>query len=123
MNYLTSELEASETAELVRQAGVRSHLVHADVRSAEKVATMVEEVTKALGPANLLVNNAGVFHYVSHEQTTLEIRRTTLDVNLTGAYLVTWTVKQSMIDRRFGPTRVVRRPVVRKCCHSSNWGV
>ena len=102
VNYLTSEQEARETAELVRQAGVRSHLVRADVRSAEKVATMVDEVTTALGPVDLLVNNAGVFHYVSHEQTTLEIWRTTLDVNLTGAYLVTWAVKQSMIDRRFG---------------------
>ncbi|MGH7140803.1 MAG: SDR family NAD(P)-dependent oxidoreductase, partial [Pirellulales bacterium] len=42
------------------------------------------------------------FHYVSHEQTTLEIWRQTLDVNLTGAYLVTWAVKQSMIERGFG---------------------
>lgn len=102
INYLTSGQAAREAAELVRQAGVRSHIVRADVSSANEVAAMVQEVTDALGPVDLLVNNAGVFHYVSHEETTLEMWRQTLDVNLTGAYLVTWAVKQSMIERGFG---------------------
>lgn len=102
INYLTSEQQARDTAELVRQAGVRAHLVRADVRSPDEVAAMVREVTDALGPIDLLVNNAGVFHFVSHEQTTLDVWRQTLDVNLTGAYLVTWAVKQSMIERGFG---------------------
>lgn len=30
---------------------------------------MVDELSSALGPIELLVNNADVFHYVSHEQT------------------------------------------------------
>ena len=102
INYLTSEQQAGETAELVRQAGGRAHLARADVRSPEEVAAMVREVTDALGPVDLLVNNAGVFHFVSHEQTTLDVWRQTLEVNLTGAYLVTWAVKQSMIVRGFG---------------------
>lgn len=102
VNYLSSDVAARETAELVRQAGVRSHLVRADVTSPEQVAAMVQEATDALGPIDLLVNNAGVFHFFSHDETTLEVWRKTLDVNLTGAYLVAWAVKQSMIERRFG---------------------
>ena len=102
IHYLTSEQPAHETAALIRQAGVRSHLIRADVSSPEQVAAMVDDATRALGPIDLLVNNAGVFHYVSHEQTTLDVWRRTLDVNLTGAYLVTWAVKQSMIARGFG---------------------
>lgn len=102
INYLTSEQQARETAELVRQLGVRSYLVRADVRSPEQVAAMVDEIASELGPIGLLVNNAGVFHYASHEQTTLDVWRQTLDVNLTGAYLVTWAAKQSMIERGFG---------------------
>jgi 3-oxoacyl-[acyl-carrier protein] reductase len=102
INYLSSDDSARETAELVRQAGARSHLVRADVTSPEQVAAMVQDATGALGPIDLLVNNAGVFHLLSHDETTLEVWRKTLDVNLTGAYLVTWAVKQSMIERGFG---------------------
>ena len=102
VNYLSSDEAARETAELVRQAGVRSHLVRADVTSPEQVAAMVEEATGALGPIELLVNNAGIFHFLSHDETTLDVWRKTLDVNLTGAYLVAWAVKPSMIERRFG---------------------
>lgn len=101
VNYRTSELAARETAAVVRQAGVRSNLFRADVSSPEQVGAMVCDVNGALGPIDLLVNNAGVFHYLPHEQTTLEVWRQTLDVNLTGAYLVTWAVKQSMIERGF----------------------
>jgi 3-oxoacyl-[acyl-carrier protein] reductase len=102
INYLTSDRQAHQTADKVRQAGGRSHLVRADVSSPEQVTSMVDNVHGSLGPIDLLVNNAGVFHYVSHEQTTLGVWRRTLDVNLTGAYLVTWAVKQSMIERGFG---------------------
>lgn len=102
INYLASDEQARETAELVGQAGVKTHLVCADVASPEQVTAMVGEVVDALGPVDLLVNNAGVFHFLPHEETSLEIWRKTLDVNLTGAYLVTWAVKSSMIDRGFG---------------------
>lgn len=102
INYLTSVVEARETAELVVQAGVKTHVVCADVASPEQVAAMVGEVVDALGPVDLLVNNAGVFHFLPHDETSLEIWRKTLDVNLTGAYLVTWAVKASMIARGFG---------------------
>ncbi|MEX0714560.1 MAG: SDR family NAD(P)-dependent oxidoreductase [Pirellulales bacterium] len=102
INYLTSGEQARETAELVRQAGVRAHLVRADVASANEVAAMVGEVGDQLGPVDLLINNAGVFHLLPHEETSPAVWRKTLDVNLTGAYLVTWAVKPGMIERGFG---------------------
>jgi 3-oxoacyl-[acyl-carrier protein] reductase len=81
---------------------VEAHLVRADVASEEQVAVMVREAADVLGPIDLLVNNAGVFHLLPHEETTLDVWRKTLDVNLTGAYLATWAVKASMIERGFG---------------------
>ena len=102
INYLTSDEQARVTADLVEQAGVKAHLICADVASPEQVTAMVSEVIDALGPVDLLVNNAGVFHFLPHDETSLEIWRKTLDVNLTGAYLVTWAVKPSMIERGFG---------------------
>src|SRR6187401_1165681 len=73
INYLTSDEQARETAELVEQIGVRALLVRGDVASPEQVTAMVGEVVDSLGPVDLLLNNAGVFHFLSHEETSLEI--------------------------------------------------
>ncbi|MEX2285730.1 MAG: SDR family NAD(P)-dependent oxidoreductase [Planctomycetaceae bacterium] len=102
VNYLSSEAAARETAESIKAAGRRACVVRADVSSPAEVDAMVAEVTETLGPVDMLVNNAGIFHYVSHAETTLDIWRRTLDVNTTGTYLVTWAVKDSMIERGFG---------------------
>ena len=102
VNYLSSEQAAQETAKLVEQAGRRVQLVQADVSSPEQVDRMVADVERTLGPVDLLVNNAGIFDYVSHNETTLEIWQKTFDVNCTSAYLVTWAVKNGMIERGFG---------------------
>ena len=53
INYLTSELQARETADLVAEAGATPHLVCADVSSAEQVQAMVGDVTESLGPIDI----------------------------------------------------------------------
>jgi len=102
VNYVSNEQAAHETARLIEEAGGAAHCVRADVSSSDDVDRMIAEVTMRLGPIDLLVNNAGVFDFVSHAETTQAIWQRTLDVNLTGAFLVTWAVKDSMMARGFG---------------------
>jgi 3-oxoacyl-[acyl-carrier protein] reductase len=102
INYRTNISAAQETAKMVSRLGRKAHIVMADVASAESVASMIAEVRDRLGDIDLLVNNAGIFDYLSHEETTPEIWQRTLDTNLTGAYYVIWAVKDSMIRRSFG---------------------
>ena len=102
VNYLSSEAAASEVVKTIEAAGGKAIAVKADVSSADEVTAMVNEVESAFGPIDLLVNNAGIFDFVSHEETSPEIWQRTLDVNLTGCYLATWAVKSGMIERRFG---------------------
>jgi len=102
VNFCSNDAAAIETARLVETAGGTALAVRADVSSAEDVKRMIAEITSGLGPVDLLVNNAGVFDYVPHTDTTPEIWRRTLDVNLTGAYYVTWAVKDSMVARGYG---------------------
>lgn len=102
INYLTSQQQAEDTARCVERHGAQARLVQADVSSPEQVNSMIHEITDHLGPVDLLVNNAGVFHMRSHEETSYELWQKTIDVNLTGAYLVTWAVKSGMIERRRG---------------------
>lgn len=102
INYRSDAAAARETAELVEQSGARALLVAADVSSSDDVTRMITEIEQKLGPVDLLVNNAGVFDFAPHSETTLDMWRRTLDVNLTGTFLVTWGVKAGMIARRFG---------------------
>ena len=102
VNYAGNESAARETVERVQAEGVKAFQVQADVSSLEDVRRMIGEVEQTLGPVELLVNNAGVFHFVSHAETTPEIWQRQVDVNLTGVYNVTWAVKDGMIDRQYG---------------------
>ena len=102
VNFLTSDEAAHETARQVEQRGVQATAIQADVSSAEQVQQMVEQVESTLGPIDLLVNNAGIFDYLDHRQTTQQQWQRTLDYNLTSAYLVTWAVKEGMASRGFG---------------------
>jgi NAD(P)-dependent dehydrogenase (short-subunit alcohol dehydrogenase family) len=102
INYRSREEDAQETARLVEAAGVRAMTVQADVADEKSVERMVAQVNDRLGPIDMLVNNAGIFEYVTPETTTLDHWRRTIDVNLTGLYIVTWAVKDQMVERKFG---------------------
>ncbi len=102
INFRSREQDALETLQLVEAAGARGMIVQADVANEKSVESMVARVNDELGPIDMLVNNAGVFEYVTPETTTLDHWRRTLDVNLTGLYIVTWAVKDQMAERRFG---------------------
>src|SRR5690349_20689410 len=69
INYRSNEKAALETARLVEEAGGLPFPVRADVSSSDDVERMIAEVASRLGPVDLLVNNAGVFDYVSHVET------------------------------------------------------
>jgi 3-oxoacyl-[acyl-carrier protein] reductase len=102
VNYHSREQDAAETVTGISSVGGQAIAVRADVANADQVAVMVREVTRQLGPIDLLVNNAGVFHLLAPGEAPREVWKQTLDTNLTGAYLVTWAVKDAMIERRFG---------------------
>lgn len=102
INYLRGEAEAFETQRLIAAAGGEAIVVQGDVSERDDVDRMVSEVETKLGGVELLVNNSGVFDYCTHDELTEEMWRRTLEINLTGTYLVTWRVKDGMIGRKYG---------------------
>lgn len=102
VNYLTGEAEAKKTVAEVRRRESDGVAVRADVTAEAEVADLVREVGRALGPVDLLVNNAGFYRMADHKELAPAAWRRTLDVNLTGTFLTTWAVKDAMIARRFG---------------------
>ena len=102
INYHARQDDARETARLVESAGGQAMIVQADVADEQSVEAMVARVNDQFGPIEMLVNNAGIFESVGHDATTLDHWKRTLEVNLTGTYLVTWAVKDQMIAQKFG---------------------
>jgi len=62
----------------------------------------VAQAAQALGPADVLVANAGVLWLRPTLETPLSRWQRCLDVNLTGVFLVTRAVLPAMIERRRG---------------------
>lgn len=88
VNYRRSEAEAEEVVARVRAAGGRALAVQADVSLEADVAELFDRATDAFGgPADLLVNNAGIES--EHPLLELELAdwQHVLDVNLTGPFL------------------------------------
>ena len=102
VNFQANVDAAKDVVRAVTAAGQRAIAVQADVADESQVQAMIETVEQELGPVDLLINNAGVFHFVGHEATDLDIWSQTMACNLTGVFLVTWAVKQKMIERGFG---------------------
>lgn len=83
-------------------AGHSAHGHPADVGLEADVATMVAEVGRALGPVDVLVNNAGIAILKPFDQLSLEDWDATMSTNLRSLYLVTREVLPGMRARKRG---------------------
>jgi 3-oxoacyl-[acyl-carrier protein] reductase len=89
VNYSRSEKEAKETLAQVQALGVPALLCKADVADAGAVAVMVEACRTVLGGLDVLVNNAGMTHFVDHtdlDALTDEVWDEIFNVNLKGTF-------------------------------------
>jgi NAD(P)-dependent dehydrogenase (short-subunit alcohol dehydrogenase family) len=86
-----------EQAELIRrETGVRTASILCDVADADSVAHAFGEAGRALGPVQILVNNAGQADAALIQDTPLEAWERLLRVNLTGVFLCVQQVLGSM---------------------------
>ena len=102
VNFFRSEAAAWEVAEQIEAMGRRVAVVGADVASAEEVDAMVGVVQDAVGPVDVLVNNAGVHKHEKTWEMSVEDWQRIIDVNLTGAYLTSRALGPGMAERGWG---------------------
>lgn len=89
VNYRTAKKEAEKAAALARKTGARAICVRADVKNDEEVEQMVREVKKYFRRLDVLVNNAGVTHWVpirDLKRLTDAVWDDILDVDLKAAF-------------------------------------
>lgn len=85
--YATRAPDADGVVSALRKAGRRALAVHADVSKTGEVSTLIEQVLKAWGRIDVLVNNAGIVVRTPWDHLTIQEWDTVVRVNLTGAFL------------------------------------
>jgi NAD(P)-dependent dehydrogenase (short-subunit alcohol dehydrogenase family) len=98
VNWLDDQDAAEQVANQVRGCGRRAILVKADVAQIEQVPSMVSAAQDALGPIDVLVNNAGVFPRVPFLEMTESDWNYVLDVNLKGSCFCAQSVAKAMVS-------------------------
>ncbi|MGH2961086.1 MAG: SDR family NAD(P)-dependent oxidoreductase [Solirubrobacterales bacterium] len=105
VNLALSDLPGSElegVAEQVRALGVQAHAVPADLADSGERERLVRDATEAIGPLDVLVNNAGLEFGGSFTKTTREEVEAIATVNLIAVMDLTWLVLPGMLERRRG---------------------
>jgi NAD(P)-dependent dehydrogenase (short-subunit alcohol dehydrogenase family) len=84
-----NEASATETVELVVNAGGEAVAVHADVSSSEDAEAMVHAAVGAFGGLHILFNNAGIMHSDDGDSqaTSEDVWDLTMNVNAKGVFL------------------------------------
>jgi 3-oxoacyl-[acyl-carrier protein] reductase len=102
VNYLSKAAEAKAVVEAIHKLGGRAISVGADVSRAAAVNGMVAGVERELGPADILINNAGIAINRPVDELTEEDFDRTMAVNLKSVFLCTQAVLPGMRKRRWG---------------------
>jgi 3-oxoacyl-[acyl-carrier protein] reductase len=92
---------ASAKSELERE-GTKVLAIAADLSKPGEIKAFVARVERSLGPADILINNAGVGYFAPVQDATEENWDAVLDTNLKAVFLLSKAVAKGMIQRKTG---------------------
>jgi 3-oxoacyl-[acyl-carrier protein] reductase len=102
VNFRENREAADATVRDIERLGRRAVAIQADVSLSAEVARLLETVERALGPVDILINNAGVARPASIEELSEEEFDRTIRENLKSAFLCTQAALPGMRQRGFG---------------------
>lgn len=98
LNLAGAEAVAAEVAGL----GTKSIACKADVANRAQVNAAIEQVRTALGPIQILVNDAGIGKFVLLSEMSEEAWDEMIGIHLKGTFNCTKAVVQDMVDAKWG---------------------
>jgi 3-oxoacyl-[acyl-carrier protein] reductase len=102
VSYGSRARDAEHVVAEIEALGRKALCCRCNVGRPEDVSHLVEETRSRLGPIDLLAHCGAISNIQDHTGLSYELWRETIDVNLNGAYLVVFAVKDEMIARGFG---------------------
>jgi 3-oxoacyl-[acyl-carrier protein] reductase len=102
LSYASRADAAQQVVNEIEALGRRAISLACDVSRPADVERLVATTRERLGPIDLLAHCGAISNIASHADLTYDQWRETIDVNLNGAFLAIFAVKDEMIERRFG---------------------
>jgi NAD(P)-dependent dehydrogenase (short-subunit alcohol dehydrogenase family) len=100
---LVDILDMSDTLDEINRRGKKALSFTTDITQPDAVQQLAEKVAASLGPAHILINNAGLHpHPTPFEELTFEYWRKTMAVNLDSMFLLTKAFLPQMRTRGWG---------------------
>ena len=94
--------EGRLTAQRIIDQGGQAHFQPLDVTDERQWASIVAETVTRFGGLDVLVNNAGIYRIATIEQTSIDVFRQIMEVNVAGVFLGTRAVLPEMRKRGVG---------------------
>lgn len=88
VNYSSSKSGADDVVAKITAKGGKAVAVHGNLSDPKDAKSVVAETVKALGPINVLVNNAGIYEFAPLDGITPEHFHKHFDLNVLGLLLV-----------------------------------
>lgn len=102
ISFATRTEAADQVVREIVALGRRGIAVACNVAEPSDVRSLVDQTRERLGPIDLVAHCGAISNVCDHTELSYERWRETIDVNLTGTFLVVAAVKDAMIERRFG---------------------
>ena len=97
-----TESDLQKLADELRSTGVKIAIAAADVSDLDQTSAAVKKIESALGPVDILINNAGIGTFGKFLDLEPAVWEQMIRVNLFGVYYTTRAVLPSMIERKTG---------------------
>lgn len=97
-----TESKLSTVTEECGSHGVKACYAAADIADMEQVDQAIARLQNDVGPADILINNAGLMTHGSLMEMDSEMWKHTIEVNVFGTYHVTRAVLPQMIEKNKG---------------------
>lgn len=102
INYTANETAAREVVDAIKANGGEALMIKANVAKKAEVDAMIAEVVKAWSGIDVLVNNAGVCHFLDFFEVTEEEWDFHQDINCKGVFLASQAAARVMRDQGGG---------------------
>jgi 3-oxoacyl-[acyl-carrier protein] reductase len=97
LNYFDDRLAAEGLASAISRLGRRATTIGADISKPAEARRLVADAERALGPIDVLVNNAGIFPRAPFLELTEEMWDAVIDTNLKSTFVCSQEVARRLV--------------------------